>query len=273
MDWSLVLVSQGIESTIHHSEESGWGLILASRDYGPAIRVIRQYHLENPRWPWRQKVFGPGVLFDWASLAWAILIALFFWVQNAVADFRDAGLMDALAVSRGEWWRLFTAVFLHGDLAHLAANASVGFVLLGLAMGRYGTGVGLLAAYMAGAGGNIATWLLYAEGHRSLGASGMVMGALGLLAVQSLSDWRHHAQPFKSLVAGLVGGVMLFVLLGLAPGTDVVAHFGGFVSGILFGGLLLLLSREAGDAAANVLSGLAFALLVIVTWWLALHAG
>ena len=28
---------------------------------------------------------------------------------------------------------------------------------------------------------------------------------------------------------------MLFVLLGLEPGTDVVAHFGGFVSGLILG--------------------------------------
>jgi len=58
------------------------------------------------------------------------------------------------------------------------ANAGFGLVLLGLAMGVYGTGVGLLAALLAGAGGNAAAWLID-PGHRSLGASGMVDGLPG----------------------------------------------------------------------------------------------
>ena len=58
MDWSLVLVSQGIETTIDQdSDGSGWGLLVAGPDYGPAIKVIRQYHLENRGWPWQQQVF------------------------------------------------------------------------------------------------------------------------------------------------------------------------------------------------------------------------
>ena len=58
---------------------------------------------------------------------------------------------------------------------------------LGFAMGRYGTGTGVLAAFLAGAGGNVAAWLASLEQHRNLGASGMVMGSLGLLAAQSPS--------------------------------------------------------------------------------------
>ena len=42
MDWSLVLVSQGIETTIDQAEDGGgWGLLVAAPDYGTAIRVIR----------------------------------------------------------------------------------------------------------------------------------------------------------------------------------------------------------------------------------------
>src|ERR1035437_10950698 len=91
------------------------------------------------------------------------------------------------ALAHGEWWRLFTATWLHADLAHLAMNMVFGFLFLGLVMGRYGPGVGLLAAYLAGVGGNLAAWLVYGENHRGLGASGVVMGALGLLTIQSVS--------------------------------------------------------------------------------------
>jgi rhomboid protease GluP len=272
MDWSLVLVSQGIETTIDEAEDgSGWGLVVAGQDYGPAIKTIRQYHLENRGWPWQQQVFRPGFLFDWGALAWALLAGLFYWIDTTT-DLKTAGVMDGTAVAHGQWWRLFTAMWLHADLAHLATNATLGLVLLGLTMGRYGTGVGLLAAYLAGAGGNLVAGLISLQTHRSLGASGMVMGSLGLLAVQSLPLWRQTPHAAKFILSGLCGGVMLFALLALTPGTDVVAHLGGFACGLLLGALLGLVPAIAQKPRANLLGGLVFALLVIVPWWLALRS-
>ena len=272
MDWSLVLVSQGIETTIDQSEDgSGWGLLVANQDYGNAIRTIRQYHLENRGWPWQQQVFRPGFLFDWGALAWALLACLFFWLSTHT-DLQSAGVMDGTAVAHGQWWRLFTAMWLHADLAHLATNATLGLLLLGLTMGRYGTGAGLLAAYLAGAGGNLIAGLLSLQTHRSLGASGMVMGSLGLLAVQSFSLWRQTPHAAKFILSGICGGVMLFVLVALTPGTDIMAHLGGFASGCMLGALLNVVPEIAQKPKANLLSGLVFALLVIVPWWLALRS-
>jgi membrane associated rhomboid family serine protease len=273
MDWSLVLISQGIEATIEYGEDGGgWGLRVAWQDYERGRRAIRQYQLENRRRPWRRDVFGAGILFDWASLAWVFLVCLFYWVSTH-ADLESGGIMDSRAVAHGQWWRLFTAMWLHADVGHLATNAAVGLVLLGLVMGRYGTGAGLLAAYLTGAGGNVMAWLLSATPHLSLGASGMVLGCLGLLAVQSFSLWRQTPHAGKYIVSGIVGGVMLFVLLGLTPGTDVLAHAGGFATGLLLGALLTLIPGIAQSTGTNFLSGLTFAVLVVVPWWLAItHA-
>jgi rhomboid protease GluP len=270
MDWSLVLVSQGIESTIDYAVDgAGWGLLVAGHEHDQALNAIHQYRLENRRQPWRREVLGAGILFDWGSLAWVFLLVLFFWL-NTLTDLQTVGLMDSAAVAHGQWWRLFTAVWLHGDPGHLAANASIGLVLLGLAMARYGTGVGLLAAYLTGAGGNLIACLLSTAPHRSLGASGMVLGSLGLLAVQSFSLWRQTPHAAKYILSGIAGGVMLFALLGLTPGTDVLAHFGGFATGLLLGGLSALIPAMAQMARINLSFGLLFALLVILPWWRAL---
>ena len=270
MDWSLVLLSQGIESTIESPAESGWGLLVEAPDHERAQQILKQYQAENRRWPWRRELTQEGTLFDWGSLGWVALIGVFFWLQmRGNLNVRDAGLMDAVAVSHGEWWRLFTAVFLHADIAHFALNATLGFCLLGLTMGRWGTGVGLLAAYLSGVGGNVATWLIYSEGHRSLGASGMVMGCVGLLAAGAFAPGRASANGFKYTVAGLAAGVMLFALLGLGPGTDVLAHLGGFLSGLGLGFLLLLVPGISRSFAANIFAGLAFCVLVILPWWFA----
>ena len=146
MDWSLVLLSQGIEATLDHDAETNdWVLLVDGRDAQRAFSALRQYRAENRGWPWQREVLRPGLLFDWGSLAWVLLMLFFYWFQGQ-SQVRELGIMDSGKVSTGQWWRLFTAVWLHGDVGHLASNCASGFVLLGLAMGRYGTGAALLAA-------------------------------------------------------------------------------------------------------------------------------
>ena len=272
MDWSLVLASQGIEHGIEQTEENGWALTVGWQDSERALTAIRLYRLENRRWLWRRTFSKTGAVFDWASGGWVLLTLIFFWLSETRSDLRALGMTDGAALGHGEWWRLFTATLLHADLAHLATNAVFGFLLLGLAMGRFGTGVGLLAAMLAGAGGNLLAWLVHGETHRGLGASGVVMGALGLLAVQSLALLRQNPKVLKLVIGGLVGGVMLFVLLGLnpEPRTDVVAHLGGFVAGLLFGAALALIPKLAQRPLINLTAGFLFTALVVLTWALAL---
>src|ERR1019366_137850 len=98
-------------------------------------------------WRWRRPIFQPGLFFDWRSTVWVFLIIIFYWWSQLRPNLRNLGMWDGAVLGHGEWWRLFTAVWLHADPAHLALNAVFGLVLLGLAMGAYGAGVGLLAAY------------------------------------------------------------------------------------------------------------------------------
>jgi membrane associated rhomboid family serine protease len=272
MDWSLVLVSQGIETTIEFHEETGWELAIPEHEFEHAHDVLQQYQAENRQWPWRQKISGRGTLFDWGSVAWVMLCCFFFWLQTHLSiDLRGAGLMDSAAVSRGEWWRLFTAIFLHADIGHLAMNASIGLVLLGLTMGGLGTGVGLLAAYLAGVGGNLLVWLIYPTGHRSLGASGMVLGCVGLLALQSVSARPTNRDTLRNALSGVLAGVMLLVLFGVDPASDVIAHIGGFGTGLALGAVLLLTPQPSRSTSGNICAAFLFCLLLICPWWLALR--
>jgi len=273
MDWSLVLASQGLEHVIEHSDQSGWELLVTERDFEAARTAIEQYRRENRLWPWRKQISTTGEIFDGSVVAWVLLTVVFYWLSDTRVRLRNSGMMDGTAVALGEWWRLFTATLLHADLAHLAANALFGFIFIGLAMGRYGTGVGLLAAFIAGVCGNLASWFVRGNTFHGLGASGVVMGALGLVAVQSIAHLRLNPRAMKIIVGGIAGGVMLFTLLGLSPGTDVVAHLGGFLAGIALGFLLAPI-KSARSSIANLAAGLLLAALILATWALALrHSG
>ena len=94
------------------------------------------------------------------------------------------------------------------------------------------------------------------------------MGALGLITIQSFDRSHNRLQTVKILLAGMAAGLMLFVLLGVSPDTDVVAHSGGFVTGIAMGLLFRVFPRSF---AVNVSAALLFVFLVLWTWWLALR--
>jgi rhomboid protease GluP len=271
MDWCVALLSQGIQSTPIHDPE-GWQLLVPHEHYPHALAVLEIYRRENRRWLWRPSPTSPALLFHWGALGWgALILFVDAWSRIAGPAIRDAGLMSSAAVLEGEWWRLFTAITLHADLAHLMANLTTGVILLGFAMARWTAGTALLAAWCAGALGNVAGLLLHPETHLGLGASGMVMGALGLLATASWRDRNaDHTGP-GLLLRGLLGAFLLFILIGVNPSSDVVAHLGGFVGGLLLGALLgVFRGPSMHHASASLLAGAITAATLIWTWALAL---
>jgi membrane associated rhomboid family serine protease len=269
MDWSLVLASQEIAHVIASPDESGrWTLEVAPGDVSRASLAIRQYEAENRTRPWQHPYFEGRLVFDWVASVWvAALIAIHVAAEHHPA-LAKAGLMHGADVARGEWWRLITATQLHADWGHLASNLSIGFVLLGLVMGRWGTATGMLAALLAGVGGNVANWLLQPT-HFSLGASTVVMGCVGLLAWMP----RQPAQPARPVWSNLYGGVlaatMLFLLFGLDPRTDVLAHCGGFVTGLGLGFALRRRPAWCRSGRANAAATVLLAGLVLAAWLLA----
>jgi rhomboid protease GluP len=271
MDWSLVLTSQEIGSTLRHDDEGDrWYLEVEPQDYARALGILRQYRWENRGWGWRQPLPWTGILFHFGALGWCGLLILVYGLDAWHGEaYRQFGMADGPAVLRGQWWRLFTAMTLHADVGHLASNVTIGFLLYGLAMARYGAGWALLAGGLAGVLGNGVSVLLLPGSH--LGASGMVMGALGMVSVQSLSFWRHGRRAFRWIASGLLTGSLLFILMGLDPNADVVAHLGGFIGGLVLGaGLSLLPERILLGSIANMAAGLFIGLAALLSWWLAL---
>src|ERR1043166_4263787 len=57
LDWSLVLVSQGIDCTIERAVEDGrWQLLVERNQCQQAIQALRQYKTENRTPSWRATV-------------------------------------------------------------------------------------------------------------------------------------------------------------------------------------------------------------------------
>jgi membrane associated rhomboid family serine protease len=112
---------------------------------------------------------------------------------------------------------------------------------------------------------------MYSEPHQSLGASGMVMGALGMLTVQSFSFWRKYPFGRRLFFRAFAAGALVLALIGFSPGSDIAAHVGGFIAGAIFGCALgYAPAAQLRNGPANVGAILALAALLLAAWRLTL---
>lgn len=277
MDWSLVLASQGIESTIQRCpERERWILQIAPDHLARAQDSIRLYRAENRGWSWRKELPGVDIELHWGAIVFClVLVVIHSFTAYQFPMLADRGQLDSAKVLQSnhpEWWRIFTAIFLHRDLAHLMSNVTFGFIVLGLSMGRFGAGATLLATLLAGAVGNLFGLYFRAHAYFGLGASGMMMGALGVLAVHSVSLWRANPKAARYIFGGVGAGFLIFILFGVSPDSDVLAHVGGFIGGLFFGGLLALLPNKfLRHPATNPTALFFFVTFSALVWTLALR--
>lgn len=232
MDWSLALTSQEIEVGIERDSSSGrWMLRVPAHDEARARQTLRSFLKENRGWSLRFNSLGEEwpLQLDWAALVWVSFLVLLHGLGAAPA--RNT-LFQPRAFHSGEWWRAFTATWLHADLGHLAMNAIFGGLLMGLAMGRYGAGIVAACTLAAGALANAIAPVFRPGDYFGLGASGVVMAALGMLTTNLAVLWKHGFRATRWIVPGLAGGTFLFFMLGLDPKADVLVHTLGFLLGL-----------------------------------------
>ena len=155
----------------------------------------------------------------------------------------NPALVDAAAnssqrvIDDGEWWRLFTAMFFHSDLVHLAGNLLFGSIFILLASRTLGPFLAWPLILASGVTANLVTaFHHHPEPFRAIGASTAVFGALGLLTGSGIIGHRPHRQRLAWLLIPGAGGLALFSWLGLGgEGIDMLGHAAGFATGLLLG--------------------------------------
>ncbi len=145
-------------------------------------------------------------------------------------------------VLEGEWYRLFTAMFVHFGAEHLANN----MILLGAAGGRLEAVIGsfrYLILYLgAGLTGNLLSfYIMERTGDMAVcaGASGAVFGMIGGLVWAAV---RNKGRIEGLTLKGLLFMIALCLYYGITTaGVDNWAHLGGALGGFV---LCILLYRK-----------------------------
>ncbi len=138
-------------------------------------------------------------------------------------------------------WRLVTAVFLHGSLLHIGFNMWVLMDIGPMVEDLYGSARYFFLFVVTGAFGYVVSSFF---GNFSIGASGALLGLIGLLLAVTM---RHRASPTAQMMKSqLIRWLIYIAVFGLLmPGIDNYAHAGGLVSGFLLGRVMM--DRQPAD--------------------------
>jgi membrane associated rhomboid family serine protease len=177
----------------------------------------------------------------------------------------EHGALYGPLVANGDWWRLFTAMFLHYGPIHLAFNMLALWFFGAAVEQAIGRGRYVLVYVVSGLAGSAGA-LVFAPNSVTVGASGAIFGILGAALV--LERQRNYV-----LGGGAIGIIVLNLVFTFAiPGISIGGHLGGLVGGAL---CMLALSRFGRTHAIygrpgllGILSVVAIGVLsVLVAYW------
>lgn len=183
-------------------------------------------------------LYGATLALDMKGIRFAGLLSMLSPSSAALYTF---GMTGGEAWSRGHWWTMSTATFLHGGLVHLGFNMLWLRYLGPTVMREMGPSRFLVVFMLTGILGALVSnlYCVYFLGHvpwPSIGASGGVFGLMGVLLAfgrRRGGAWGRELQGRMALW-GLIAGGIGFVM----PGVNNAAHIGGFVAGIAIGYLM-----------------------------------
>ncbi len=167
----------------------------------------------------------------------------------------------------GEWWRLFTSMWLHGGLIHVAAN------MYGLwAFGRiteriYGRGRYLVIYLVTGLASSLASVAWHAEPTVSVGASGAIFGVVGALV------WPFYRKRLRlphAVMSSMLRNIGTVIVINLIIGASIsvidnAAHVGGLIAGLILGAVFVELAVKGADHESTLWKVTAASVIVLAT--------
>lgn len=187
------------------------------------------------------------------------------FLSPSMTSLYKLGMTGSVAIARGRWWTLITAIYLHGGLLHILFNV-LWIRQLGPAVeDLYGISRTFLIFTVAGVAGFILSSL--AGNAFTIGASGSIFGFLGAFVYYG----RKRGGAFGSAIYRQMGqwAIVLFLMGFFFPGIDNFAHAGGFAGGFATAALLGY-TELRGESHSHQLAAFAAMALTVLAFLLAL---
>ena len=261
----LILASQNIPvQAIRNAHR--FDLYVHKKDRSNAMDSIQQYDAENRLFRMRPPPIPPSFFLNRTTF----IIMLIMCLVHGAGLF--SGLHDQLVlkfgasslfIRQGQTYRAITALFLHTDVRHLAGNLAGLVFFAGPVISITGYGIGTFFLLYTAAFANLVNAQFHKTAFLSIGASTLVMSAMGLLTAWQLTRTkdRHMA---KGRLFSVVAGMTLVAFFSQGERTDIGAHILGFLSGLFWGLFFLPANRVLTFRNKNLIG------LCMVAWILIL---
>ncbi len=152
------------------------------------------------------------------------------WGMSGEAQYRLGSSFPPAIFYEHQWWRLVTAMFLHGGLIHIGFNMMILMDIGPVVEEVYGSARYIFLYATTGATGFLLSAL---RGHNSVGASGALLGLIGVMIAITTKRGGSSMEALRSRLISWV--VTIFAIGFLLSGVDNWAHFGGLASGFGLG--------------------------------------
>lgn len=174
----------------------------------------------------------------------------------------EYGAKSNVDIQEGEYWRLFTPMFLHIGWIHLAFN-SLALYFLGMAVERiYGSSRFIWMYLFAGFAGILASFAF--TPNISAGASGAIFGCFGALLYFGM---RKPSLFFRTMGMDVIFILVFNLMIGfLIPMIDNFGHIGGLIGGFV-GAAIFGLPKEKRKTE-RLIALIIAAIAVVVVFWL-----
>ncbi len=152
--------------------------------------------------------------------------------------YEDGAMITERILVNGEFYRILTSMFLHADVNHLFNNMIIMILVGGIIENYTGHIYYLLIYFLSGFFGNflsMAYELKNSLNWISIGASGAIMGVVGVLVAWLIANRKRLVQNRNMLLRLLLMGVFVVQACFFQEGANTAAHLGGFLTGFVLG--------------------------------------
>jgi rhomboid protease GluP len=171
-------------------------------------------------------------------------LASFFYWQNIFGWEHFLPAIKVEVFTNSQWWRIFTAIFIHADTEHLLSNMYMLWIFSYFVYGYFGFTVFPFVSFLVAAVVNAFAIMSYAPDMQLLGASGLVYVLGGFWLTMYFFIQRQYSTVNRFMrVTGIA--LMIFWPTSFAPTTSYRTHALGFVAGIIMAGFYFYKNRQA----------------------------
>lgn len=188
-----------------------------------------------------------------------IFIFLLMFLPGVYTSFMHLGANNYIFVQSGDYYRLFTSVFLHANLYHIFFNMYALYILGPQVEKYYGKLKFIIIYLVSGILGSLFSCVFMQANSLSIGASGAIFGLFGSLAYFT---YKYRATLNNFLRSSILPTIIINLILGfLLPNVDISAHIGGLIGGIL---ISLVVGVEEKNRKIDKINGIIVLILMII---------